>query len=825
MADTYTVVKGDTLTAIAKRLGTTVSQLVSLNNIKNPNYIVVGQELTTSGTAAATTPTTTSRVTIDIFGLQSNTDRTLYASWTWTRDNTENYEVRWYYDTGDGVWFVGSDNTATHYDDLNGGQSTYSAPNNAVRVKFKVKPVSKTYTKNNKETSYWTGSWSTEKIYNMSDTPPVTPPVPTASLNQYLLETYIDNLADLNATSIQFQVVKDDFTVFKTSDSSIKEGFNYVRYTCYVDAGSEYKVRARSKRGSLVSGWSNYSNSVATIPSAPATITTCKATSETSVYLEWPSVGTAKSYELEYTTKKEYFDGSDQVSSVNSIGFAHYEKTGLESGQEYFFRVRAVNDSGKSAWSGIKSVVIGKAPAAPTTWSSTTRVITGETLNLYWVHNSEDESSQTSAELELYVNGVQEIHTIENTASEEDEDKTSVYTVDTSDYTEGTKLLWRVRTAGVTGEYGDWSIQRSVDIYAPATLVLTVSNTEGSAFDVLTSFPMRIFAHAGPNTQKPTGYHLSVVSNDIYETVDHIGNVRMVSKGEKVYSKYFDISTDLDVTLSASDLDLENNASYTVMCTVSMDSGLSADSTHPFTVAWTDEQYEPNCEISIDLEQFTASISPYCQDALGKRIENVTLAVYRREFDGKFTELASNIDNLSNTFITDPHPALDFARYRIVATSTETGAVSFYDVPGFPVGGNAVIIQWDEAWSSFETSEESGLEQPEWSGSMLKLPYNIDVSDSHKPDVVHVEYIGRSHPISYYGTHLGHTSSWSVDIDKNDEETLYGLRRLANWMGDVYVREPSGSGYWASVTVSYNQQHCEVTIPVTLEVTRVEGGA
>ena len=43
-------------------------------------------------------------------------------------------------------------------------------------------------------------------------------------------------------------------------------------------------------------------------------------------------------------------------------------------------------------------------------------------------------------------------------------------------------------------------------------------------------------------------------------------------------------------------------------------------------------------------------------------------------------------------------------------------------------------------------------------------------------------------------------------------------------MGDVYVREPSGSGYWANIKVSYNQKHCALTIPVTLNITRVEGG-
>ena len=43
MSKTYTVKKGDTLSAIALLYGTTVRELVSLNGIKNPNLIKVGQ--------------------------------------------------------------------------------------------------------------------------------------------------------------------------------------------------------------------------------------------------------------------------------------------------------------------------------------------------------------------------------------------------------------------------------------------------------------------------------------------------------------------------------------------------------------------------------------------------------------------------------------------------------------------------------------------------------------------------------------------------------------------------------------------------------------
>lgn len=48
-ASTYTVKKGDTLSEIANRFGSTVKELAALNNIKNVNVISVGQKLKVKG--------------------------------------------------------------------------------------------------------------------------------------------------------------------------------------------------------------------------------------------------------------------------------------------------------------------------------------------------------------------------------------------------------------------------------------------------------------------------------------------------------------------------------------------------------------------------------------------------------------------------------------------------------------------------------------------------------------------------------------------------------------------------------------------------------
>lgn len=883
-----TVERGDTLSEIARDYGNGMSykQLASINDISNPNLIYVGQVIKLSGTATSTKTNNSSQAQIKQFGLQSDSDGTLFATWTWSKSNTENYKTEWTYFTGDGVWFIGSDST-TEYK-----QSTYSIPSNAKQVRFRVKPISKTYTSNNKETTYWTASWSSYKYYNVADLPPETPSVPDVKIEKLKLTATLENIADRSG-KIQFQVVKDNKGVYKTGTATITT--STATYSVTVEAGHEYKVRCRAVRNNKYSDWTEYSNSEGTTPPKPRAIEMCKAQDEVdgvySVRLAWSSVNTATGYDIEYATNKTYFDFTDQTTkkSTDQLSFLVTE---LEGGKEYFFRLRATNDNGESDWTSVVSVVLGSDPAAPTTWSSTTNAITGEPLKLYWVHNSEDGSSQTYAQLDMKLDDVQQpLIDIKNTADEDEKDKTSEYAIDTTNFPEGTRLKWRVRTAGITGNYGDWSVERVVDIYAPPTMELDLlkrlSDGTTEAIDTIESFPVYISALTGPSTQAPIGFQVKVVANETYETVDNIGNPKTVTAGEAVYSEYFDITSQLMLELSAGNIDLENNMSYTIVCTAAMNSGLTAESSIEFSVNWTEIEYVPNAAISIDEETLAAHIRPYCEhyyltfykvvntsgvyeitnqevkmvegvpletgenldnvytvtghqvftgtDEEGNEVlyttiedkmevEDVTLAVYRREFDGSFTEIASGIDSSKHTFVTDPHPALDYARYRIVATTSATGAVCFYDIPAYPVGEKAVIIQWDEDWSNFDTNNEDALEQPAWAGSMLKLPYNIDVSDSHKSDVSLIEYIGRAHPISYYGTQLGESSNWSVDIPKEDKETLYALRRLAVWMGDVYVREPSGSGYWANVSVSFSQTHCEVGIPVTLSLTRVEGG-
>lgn len=903
-----TVEQGDTLGQIARDYVGSYWQyktLATINNIENPNKIYVGQKIYFSASDLPTmSPQPSVKVDIKHFGLQAGTDRTLFVTWTWVDSNnhTESYKVNWFYTAG-GYDFVGDTQTKMiDEDDPSTSRiSEYSIPDNATTVWVKIKPISKTSGTNNTKT-YFTANWATSNRYLVDSLPLVTPSsAPTVELKGLKLTVTLDNIDIDGATHIEFEVVQNNSSsAYATKRVEIVS--SHASHQFSIAAGNEYKVRYRPYRNSnkLYGDWSSYSSNYKAMPAAPSGITLIRANSKTSVYLEWGASPTATSYEIQYTTESRYFDSSDQITSITGIENNYWEVTGLATGYEYYFRVRAVdeNNNDQSAWTDFASVVVGSTPSAPTTWSSTTTAIIGESLNLYWIHNTKDGSTQTYSDLEIYIDGSKTPipYTFDNTNSiddarltyiplteeEREEGKTNSCAIKTASYKEGMKLEWRVRTAGITKEYGEWSTQRTVDIYAPPTLELKITDKNENEINTLNGFPFYIYGLPGPETQAPIGYHVTITSNEIYETVDNIGNPKTINAGEAVYSKYFDTTTSsLLVELSAGTLDLENGVTYTITCTVSMNSGLTAEQTAEIMVDWAAALYSPNAEITIDSDSMTATIRPYCEkrtriyyqvnkddtdyvctdtafdyiygtivedanttdgykvysgtDPDGtdiyycivdnvETVTGVTMAVYRREFDGSFTEIATDLDSESHTSVTDPHPALDYARYRIVAIDNTTGTVSYYDLPGHYVGGIAAIIQWNESWSNFETNIDDELAQPAWSGSMLKLPYNIDVSDSNNRDISLVEYVGRENPTSYYGTHRGYQSSWSVEIDKSDRETLYALRRLQRWMGDVYVREPSGSGYWASISVSFSQKHCELTIPVTLNINKVEGG-
>lgn len=909
-----------------------ISTLAKLNNIKNINLIYVNQvlKLNEGGSSGGSSTTTTSSTAVKITGLgplsTDNTGRNVMVVWDWTKTGTAGYKIKWTYHSsiqGSG-WTFGDEKEVDGYGSLY-HQASYSAPEDATQVAVQIRPYYKEKDSNNNDViKYWSDiDFCKEHYYDFSNNYPSPPPTPADPvINDRTITVRIDeiNAKELNAVSVKFNIVKDNTSSVYTSPAvpiskdSNGNFLNYVSHRCTkeFEYGSLYKVRACSVNAKdKESGWSSFSSNVGTKPSAPKSIKSCYASKKqdgsTSVHLEWEPVTTATGYIVEYTTREDYFDNptgdvtevpiEDKTTSVDIHN--------ITIGTTYYFRVRATREveegttAENSDPSPIVSLPVGSQPAAPTTWSTAKSAFVGEMMELNWTHNSSDGSRQTYAQLKLKINDVEKgpyifsNPTTETDVNEVADSKTCPYgtaisykgvlrfVLDTNhEAIQDAKIDWQVQTAGITGSFTNdsiyWSVPRTIYIYEKPTLemsmVTDLADPNGTIIENLESFPFYIRAHVALSSykiQRPIGYHLQVVANDFYETIDDTGRTKTVNIGDAIYSKYFDTENTLIVEMSANNIDLVSNIPYTVYCATNMSSGLTVQSDpYTFSVDWIDVDYKLDADITVDPETYTAVITPYCrvlepvlyengmEVAIGNRytdgediymcirsgipesiadteyltlevmesnVENVTLAVYRREYDGTFTEIATSIPN-DSTSVTDPHPALDYARYRIVATDALTGAISFYDMAGYPIKCPSIIIQWDEEWSTYNVSDEYMLDMPAWSGSFLKLDYNVEVSDNRRREVELVKYVGREHPVSYYGTQRDETSSWKVVIPKDDAETIYALRRLSIWSGDVYVREPSGMGYWASVGVSFDQKYDDVTIPITIDITRVEGG-
>ena len=805
---------------------------------------------------------------------------------------TSGFKIRWWWNNELGIPFLGSEKTVN----FTPQNDRFTIPDSAKNVWVHIMPISKSYTVKRREYAgngeykevseenvYFKGEWSSQVTYSTTVSLPDVPPVPTVKIENSHLTTEVNNVkvndgVDPSKCMIQWQICQDnkvnsDGTYYINSIKSYLIT-NRAGTDRHVELGHEYKVRCRLIQpfGSSYrySDYTDWSTPVKTKPNSAPRITECysiKASDDSSVvHLEWTSVSYADSYDIEYTNDKRYFErdvASNGVTSVaNDVTETTYEIKGLESGKKYFFRVRAKNSTDSTSWSSAKSVVLGTTPDIPTTWSSTVTAMVGEKIILYWTHNTEDGSKEESAKLRMTIND--EIKKYDGLviskqyASEEQKDTISSFEIDTKDIPElanGGNIKWQIATKGISSQYSDWSIERTINVYKKPSLSLGIflKNTSGDTEEVEnTIYKLPFWIHLIPEAtnQNPIGCYIEIKANESYQTFDDAASVINISEGQVIFKENITIPYDtlnsgtkiqgnnysienldevyhIRKSFKASNIDLQDGKSYTLNCKVYFDTGLVASKTRTLDVSWIDSI--PDCFLDGDVtyieSSYSALITPRCLDENSNPIENYLVSVYRKNYDGTFTAIAEDLNSYNLTEVEDPHPSLDYARYRIVATSTITGEVNYHDITPHKIGCSSIILRWDDVWSTYNQSLYADQAWRSWNnGSLLALPCNIGISDSNSADVELVEYIGRENPVSYYGTQIGSSSTWTVEIDRDDKETLYSLRRLARWMGDVYVREPSGSGYWASISISFSQKYNSRVIPVTINVKRVEGG-
>lgn len=778
------------------------------------------------------------KVTNLAVGQQGSTGTTVYATWTAfssaKQKNIEGISVTWQYQVlnsaGKAVWLKGSTETISKGSAKSG---TYSAPSESLAVQVSVKPV---LTKKGKKKAT---AKSESASRSFAGNAPAKPSTPSASIDGYTLTLRIQS-SDQYAKKAVFYMYRDsEASPYWSSSAIALSGAGVAQQIVTLAPNHRYYARVRLYNNSA---GSELSDAVAISEIViPAQVKNVVATplSQTQIQLSWSSTNGAAStngYEIEYATDPNYFGGSNAntISASNTTAYIN-----VETGHTWYFRVRAKNASGiAGAWSDPPaSAAAASKPNPPTTWTLSSTAFVDSTVTLYWTHNSADGSKPTKSEIEWSLNDGQS-HSIVVThdLGPDDHDYTFNYELSLASlsFNDGDILKWRIRTQGVEAMgWSDYSVLREIRIYSPASLSVYVENK-------VDAYPINFDITVTPATQSIVSFYLAISARDSYDDNDYMGEFQHVVAGQRVFSKnYSDLDNVDTISLTPSDINLMSGQTYDVEAIVATSAGLTAETTTEFTLDITEPDYYLDIGITIDPDSLSAALIPGCYSDVNEDeegddvydieniVDSVVLSVYRINFDGSFTPIEINIPNDGMTVISDPHPALDNGKYRLVALDNATGAMFFDDIISEDLDVKGLVLQWDAKYANYlvrgivDEIDEAAIGNMA-GGMTLRLPYNVKKNESSGLDVELVDYIGREHPVSYYGTQKGQKSSYSTDVPKDDVDTLDLIRRLQTWPGDVYLRAQDGLGYWAKVEVSFDRDYDSLLMPVSIDAVRVD---
>lgn len=802
-------------------------------------------------------------------GLQSGSQRDLYAQWKFAKaGNASGFEVDWeYWDgtrcdltaaqkkagkPGDPMWMPGSSSTVSvETAEVGDGwyRTTYSAPERAIMARVRVMPVSKsrsvtvsvtkTYkkgrlvktTNNTASKPYFTAKWSGRVSHDFRSDRIAAPTVEAELAENGLTVLVTVEGDDPDATYCDVEVCtlaggEYSKAVGKSDQPFSGEG----TWSFTLAAGTSYHARARLKSPTMASKatseWAY--DQVATRPPTPGD-PEARATGADSASVSWAASALATSYTVQHIAGAEpAFDTDPEaVDEVEISSGTLYTPSGLEAGTTHWFRVRAENASGESGWSGVCSCTVATAPEAPTVLDCAASYMDGGTARIRWAHNSTDGSGQTAGQVELSYSG-------ENAPSEGtvvDVGAVQALDLDLTGVGDGTAVTFRVRTKGVRDEWSPWSGTKSFLVYAQPALACSIYQPDGaggwaalSDESPLAAFPIRVVLDPSGGGNNPVGYDVAIVCTLAADVMDPSGRMATAAVGSAAWQGHYTTSADpFAVEVGAGECALADGGAYELRATVAMASGLRADADPPgFAVAFDVDMAQPSATVTFDPDYLTADVVPACHvldpdtgEETAELRDGTSLAVYRVEQDGGLVCLARNVVNDGAATVTDPHAPFGECWYHVVATDEATGVSTAADFSDESLH-DSCTIQWAEAWRP----AGDGGTRYDYEGSMLDGFFNMSFDQDVSPTAEAVRYAGRRRPVHYYdGIALEESASYALQFERADSDTMALARALSAWPGDAYVREPTGTGYWARVRcrISYAAGSPWATLTVAAE--------
>jgi FtsP/CotA-like multicopper oxidase with cupredoxin domain len=205
-----------------------------------------------------------------------------------------------------------------------------------------------------------------------------------------------------NATNeTGFTIQRSTNSAFTNINATFTTGAGVVTYTdTTVAAVTTYYYRVRASNTAGTSGWSNVAT-VSTPSPFPATPSglTATAQSTTSILLGWTDNATNETGFTIQRSSSSAFSGTPTSFTVGA-GVVTFTDTTATVLTTYYYRVRATNAAGASAWSNVANVTTPDViPAAPTSLTGTAVRINGnngqDRVTLNWIENSTNETGFT----------------------------------------------------------------------------------------------------------------------------------------------------------------------------------------------------------------------------------------------------------------------------------------------------------------------------------------------------------------------------------------------------------------------------------------------
>jgi len=306
---------------------------------------------------------------------------------------------------------------------------------------------------------------------------PVTPPSAPTGLAASAVSSSQINLkwtdASDNETGFEIERSLDGKTFTKLTDVAANSG-SYENTGLQPETKYYYRIRAINSAGP-----SAYSNTVdattlkaaVTSPTAPTGLS-ASAVSSSQINLKWTDASDNETgFEIDRSLDGKTFTKiTDAAANSGS-----YENTSLQPETKYYYRIRAINSAGPSAYSNTVDATTLKAPVtaptAPTGLSAS--AVSSSQINLKWTDGSDNE---TGFEIERSLDGKTFTKITDAAANSGSYENTSLQPE--------TRYYYRVRSVNAAGKSGysnvadATTLKASTELSAPDNLVAnTVANT------------------------------------------------------------------------------------------------------------------------------------------------------------------------------------------------------------------------------------------------------------------------------------------------------------------------------------------------------------